>query len=77
MLEVGWAPAGAGRLVGPLGPIPALLTTTSPGGPVPAVHHAGALICLPHTLSASSKAGLFGFTPAALKLLSPLGPGLG
>ena len=42
-----WTPP-AGRLpgIGPLGPIPALLTTTSPGGPVPAIHHAGALICL-------------------------------
>lgn len=60
-----------------MGPIPALLTTTSPGGPVPAIHHAGALTCLPQTLLAFSNEGLFGSTPAAMKLLWLLGPGSG
>ena len=47
---------------------------TSPGGPQPLIHQAGALICLPHTLLALMKVGLFMLMPVPLKLVvSPSG----
>lgn len=84
LAPAGRAPPDAGRFPkdggGPLqrlaGPLQSV-TLTSPGGPVPLIHQAGAPICLPHTLLAFSTNGLFGSTPVPLKLVCPSGPGSG
>ena len=49
----------------------------SPGGPQPLIHQAGTSICLPHTLLAFTKTGLFMLMPVPLKLVwSPIGVGV-